>query len=77
MTAHPIGVQVSCNGPTGGDDCPDSAAIRARSTSRTARQVRADGREDGWTTRRAPGRLLDLCPDCRTARTRAPEEPTR
>ncbi|MGW9299636.1 hypothetical protein ACWHA3_02260 [Streptomyces cyaneofuscatus] len=74
MTAQPIGVEVSCNGPSGGDDCPDSAAVSARFTSRTARQVRADGREDGWTTRRAPGRLLDLCPNCRT---RAPEEPTR
>ncbi|MEV5261772.1 hypothetical protein AB0L02_27495 [Streptomyces anulatus] len=66
MTAHPIGVEVSCNGPAGRDDCPDSAAIRARYGSRTARQVRADGREDGWITRRSPGRLLDLCPTCRT-----------
>lgn len=65
MTAHPIGVEVACDGP-GRSDCPDSAAIRARYGSRTARQVRADGREDGWTTRRAPGRLLDLCPNCRT-----------
>ncbi|MFI2081484.1 hypothetical protein ACH43Y_14190 [Streptomyces rubiginosohelvolus] len=75
MTARPIGVEVACDGPTAGD-CPDSAAIRAQAASRTARQVRADGRADGWTTRRASGRLLDLCPNCRTTRTRAPEEPT-
>lgn len=66
MTAHPIGTEVICNGPVDGGDCPDSAAIRARIASRTARQVRADGRADGWTTRRAPGRLLDICPNCRT-----------
>ncbi|MFH9368095.1 hypothetical protein ACH4K8_20735 [Streptomyces anulatus] len=77
MTARPIGVEVSCDGPTGRDDCPHSAAVSARYASRTARQVRADGRADGWTTRRTPGRLLDLCPNCRTTRTRAPEEPTR
>lgn len=66
MTSRPIGVEVACDGPTGSDDCPDSAAIRARFASRTTRQVRADGREDGWTVRRIPGRLLDLCPRCRT-----------
>lgn len=64
MTARPIGVEVACDGPTGRDNCPDSAAINARFTSRTARQVRADGREDGWTTRRATGRLIDVCPRC-------------
>ena len=64
MTAHPIGVEVYCNGPAGRDDCPDSAAVYARYASRTARQVRADGREDGWTVRRAPGQLLDICPRC-------------
>lgn len=69
MTARPIGVEVACDGPAGCDDCPDSAAINARFVSRTAKQVRADGREDGWTTRRIPGRLLDLCPRCRTHRT--------
>lgn len=72
MTARPIGVEVSCDGPTGLDDCPDSAAIRARCTSRTAREVRADGRRDGWTTRRAPGRLLDICPRCRNQPTKEP-----
>ncbi|MFJ9985346.1 hypothetical protein ACIQUD_15160 [Streptomyces globisporus] len=77
MTVRPIGVEVACDGPTGRDDCPNSAAIPAAITSLTARQVRADGRADGWTTRRTPGRLLDLCPNCRHARTRAPEEPTR
>ncbi|WP_127468671.1 hypothetical protein [Streptomyces sp. B27] len=77
MTARPIGVEVACDGPTGRDDCPDSAAVSARYASRTARQVRADGRADGWTTRRTPGRLIDLCPTCRHNRTRAPEEPAR
>ncbi|MFE7626070.1 hypothetical protein [Streptomyces sp. NPDC057509] len=66
MTARPIGVEVSCDGPTGHDDCPLNAAVRARYTSRTAAQVRADGREDGWTRR--AGR--DMCPDC-TATNRA------
>ncbi|WP_405824257.1 hypothetical protein OG705_29250 [Streptomyces sp. NBC_00838] len=75
MTARPTGVEASCDGPTGCDDCPDSAAIRSDFASRTARQVRADGREDGWTRRRAPGRLIDLCPHCRTHLTTDIEEP--
>ncbi|MFD3520466.1 hypothetical protein [Streptomyces sp. NPDC058653] len=66
MTARPTGVEVSCDGPTGRDDCPDSAAVAASYASRTARQVRADGRETGWTRRRHDGRLIDLCPRCRT-----------
>lgn len=74
MTAHPLGVEIACDGPAGRDDCPNSAAIPIRFASRTARQVRADGREDGWTTRRAPGRLIDLCPRCRT-HTASTEEP--
>lgn len=69
MTAYPIGVEVSCDGPDEQTDCPDSAAVRASFESRTARQVRADGRADGWTTQRAAGRLRDVCPACR----RAPE----
>ncbi|WP_112469434.1 hypothetical protein [Streptomyces triticisoli] len=68
MTAYPIGVEVSCDGPDEHTDCPQSAAISARFSSRTARQVRADGRADGWTTRRIPGRLRDVCPDCTGAR---------
>ncbi|MFJ6559925.1 hypothetical protein ACIQMV_08590 [Streptomyces sp. NPDC091412] len=64
MTAYPIGVEVSCDGPDEQTDCPESAAIRASFNSRTARQVRADGRVDGWTTRRGPGRLRDVCPIC-------------
>ncbi|MFJ4837141.1 hypothetical protein [Streptomyces sp. NPDC088746] len=68
MTARPIGIEVACDGPAGRDDCPDNAAIRAQITSRTARQLRADGRRDGWTTRRAPGRLLDICPPCRVTK---------
>lgn len=60
MTAHLIGHEIACDGPTGHDDCPYSAAIRARFTSRTAAQVRADGREDGWTRRRGQ----DLCAEC-------------
>jgi hypothetical protein len=64
MTAYPIGVEVSCDGPDEQTDCPDSAAVRASFTSRTAPQVRADGHADGWTTRRGPG-LRDVCPACR------------
>lgn len=69
MTAYPLGVEVSCDGPDEETDCPDSAAIPIRFASRTARQVRADGCEDGWTTRRVPGHLRDVCPGCRTAPT--------
>lgn len=65
MTAYPIGVEVSCDGPDEHTDCPENAAIRARFGSLTARQVRADGRTDGWTTRRGSGRLRDVCPTCR------------
>ncbi|WP_405461551.1 hypothetical protein OG786_29165 [Streptomyces sp. NBC_00101] len=61
MTVHSLGVEIACDGPTGRDDCPDNAAVRAAITSRTARQVRADGRRDGWTVR--PGGR-DLCPRC-------------
>ena len=67
MTARPIGVEVSCDGPAPGTDCPDSAAVRAQFTSMTPQQVRADGREDGWTRRRRNGRLVDLCPTCSAA----------
>ncbi|MGW2845387.1 hypothetical protein [Streptomyces sp. NPDC001274] len=63
MSAHPLGVEIACDGPAGRDDCPHSAAIRAQVTSRTARQVRADGRRDGWKAR--PGGR-GLCPDCAT-----------
>lgn len=66
MTARPIGVEVSCDGPDEQTDCPDSAAVRARFGSLTAPQVRADGHADGWTIRRALGRLRDVCPACRT-----------
>ncbi|MFD1277335.1 hypothetical protein [Streptomyces kaempferi] len=68
MTARTIGVEVSCDGPDEQTDCPDSAAVRAAFTSMTAKQVRADGREDGWTTRRVPGHLRDMCPACRSHR---------
>ncbi|MFH8483568.1 hypothetical protein [Streptomyces sp. NPDC018055] len=77
MTAFPLGIEVVCDGPDGSGDCPDSAAFHAFGATWTAREIRADFRHDGWTTRRAPGRLLDLCPNCRHTRTRAPEEPTR
>jgi hypothetical protein len=66
VTATPIGVEVSCDGPDEQTDCPNSAAIPIRFASVTARQVRADGREDGWTTRRVPGQLRDVCPACST-----------
>ncbi|MEV5677265.1 hypothetical protein [Streptomyces sp. NPDC052179] len=49
MIARLIGFEVSCDGPTAEDDCPDCA----------------DGRKDGWTTSpAASGRLLDHCPTC-------------
>jgi hypothetical protein len=64
VTARPIGVEVSCDGPDEQTDCPDSAAVRASFMSVTARQVRADGRADGWIRRRRAGRVVDLCPGC-------------
>lgn len=67
MTAYPIGVEVSCDGPNENTDCPHSAAVRASYASRTARQVRADGRAQGWTVRRRAGRLRDLCGACTAA----------
>jgi hypothetical protein len=66
VTVYSLGVEVSCDGPAPGTDCPDSAAIPIRFGSVTARQVRADGREDGWTVRRVQGRLVDVCPACQT-----------
>lgn len=69
MTAHSLGVEVSCDGPDEQTDCPDSAAVRARFGSLTVPQVRADGHADGWTIRRALGRLRDVCPACRTTPT--------
>jgi hypothetical protein len=67
VTAYSLGVEVSCDGPAPRTDCPDSAAVRAQFTSMTAAQVRADGRETGWTRRRRNGRLVDLCPTCTAA----------
>lgn len=67
MTARPIGTEVSCDGPDDRTDCLDSAAVRAAYDSVTAPQVRADGRTQGWITRRRNGRVVDLCPACRTA----------
>lgn len=64
MTAYTLGVEISCDGPDASRDCPESAAVRASFTSRTAAEVRADGREDGWASRRRDGRLVDLCPAC-------------
>jgi hypothetical protein len=69
VTAHLIGVEVSCDGPDEQTDCPDSAAVRASFASTTAREVRADGRAQGWTVRRVPGHLRDVCPTCRAQRT--------
>lgn len=71
MTAHPLRVEISCDGPDESRDCPDSAAVRARFTSLTAAEVRADGRTDGWVLRRRGGRRVDLCPTCKTNPTRA------
>ncbi|MFB7649374.1 hypothetical protein ACFC0S_16050 [Streptomyces sp. NPDC056084] len=67
MTAYPIGVEVACDGPAADRDCPQSAAIRAQITSTTAREVRADGRRDGWRRRRRGKGLVDLCPSCDNA----------
>lgn len=64
MTAYSIGIEVSCDGPDEQTDCLNSAAVLSRYVSRTARQVRADGHEDGWTRRRRGGRLVDLCLAC-------------
>lgn len=64
MTSHSLGVEVSCDGPDEQTECPDSAAVSARFGSMTTRQVRADGRTDGWTVRRVPGHLRDVCPTC-------------
>ncbi|MFE1950005.1 hypothetical protein ACFW9D_05985 [Streptomyces sp. NPDC059524] len=66
MTAHRLGVEIACDGPDVAHDCPASAAVLARFGSRTAEQVRADGRSDGWVRRRRDGRLVDLCPTCKT-----------
>jgi hypothetical protein len=68
VTARPIGTEVFCDGPDEHTDCPNSAAVRASYGSVTTRQVRADGRAQGWTTQRGAGRLRDLCPVCRRAR---------
>ncbi|NJP71920.1 hypothetical protein [Streptomyces sp. C1-2] len=65
MTALRICIEVSCDGPDDHTECPDSAAVRRSVDSVTAPQVRADGRTQGWTTRRRNGRLRDLCPTCR------------
>lgn len=70
MTVRPIGAEVSCDGPDASRVCPESAAIRASLRSVTAVQVRSDGREDGWVSRRRDGRLVDLCPTCKTNPTR-------
>lgn len=64
MTAYNIGVEVYCDGPTTIHECPHNAAVRAAFASRTATQVRADGRDQGWTRTRRHGRMIDLCPTC-------------
>ncbi|WP_069883485.1 hypothetical protein [Streptomyces luteocolor] len=66
MTARSLGTEVSCDGPDSARACPESAAVRARFTSMTAAAVRRDGRRDGWVCRRRDGRLVDLCPACKT-----------
>lgn len=68
MTAYALGVEVACEGPDGSRDCPESAAVRARSASMTAADVRADGRKDGWARQLRGGQLVDLCPACKVAR---------
>lgn len=65
MTAYPLGYEIACDGPDAARDCPESAAVRARTASRTAVEVRADGREQGWERARRGQRLVDVCPNCR------------
>jgi hypothetical protein len=67
VTAYPLGVQVSCDGPDEQADCPASAAIPANCGSLTAREVRADGRDLGWTHPLRAGHRVDLCPRCTPA----------
>lgn len=67
MTAHDLGVEISCDGPARDVGCPDSAAVRASFNSLTAAEVRADGRAQGWARLRRGRRLVDLCPVCKPA----------
>lgn len=64
MTAYFLGTEISCDGPTEETDCPASAAVPASYGSRTAREVRADGRALGWTYPLRAGHRVDLCPEC-------------
>lgn len=68
MTAYLIGYEIACDGPTDTDDCPNSAAIPPPFGARTASQVRAAGRNQGWT--RPHGR--DCCPTCTATRKEPP-----
>ncbi|MBD3931950.1 hypothetical protein IF129_10320 [Streptomyces chumphonensis] len=65
MTAFPIGYEVACDGPDEARECPASAAVRRCFASRSATEVREDGRAQGWTRPRRAGRRVDVCPDCR------------
>ncbi|MFD7861836.1 hypothetical protein [Streptomyces sp. NPDC059783] len=69
MTAHLIGYEIACDGPTDTDDCPGSAAVCIPFGARTAAQVRAAGREQGWTRPRGH----DRCPTC-TAKSKEPSQ---
>ncbi len=60
MTAN-ASVEVSCDGPTPGDECPDSAAWADYGT---AADLRARMRGDGWQTGLPGG--IDRCPQCRS-----------
>lgn len=70
MTAYPLGVEIACDGPNVCRECPESAAVRRQVTSRTAVEVREDGREQGWAHTRRAGHRVDLCPNCRTGAAR-------
>ncbi|MFF4771064.1 hypothetical protein ACFY1V_31605 [Streptomyces sp. NPDC001255] len=65
MTAHHLGWEISCDGPTENRECPDSNAVPFQFTSTTQAQVRADGRALGWTRPLRGGHRRDLCPDCK------------
>lgn len=64
MTAYPLGYEIACDGPDETRECPESAAVRAATASRTVVEVREDGRAQGWTRPRRGGRRVDLCPNC-------------
>lgn len=65
MSAHRVGVNIICDGPTADQDCPDNASFM---DALTADQIRARlTEEDGWATALPGG--VDRCKACQTTRT--------